>query len=141
MQQSITELNQFLQKLSYQPLQLSVGIHYGPVVMVPVDTAKPNLLLPIGDGVNLVSRVEAANHTIGSNLLISESVLQFVQDKAEIDRGTVLPIGSRAQELGVFELIGIKGDRPAKITQEETTSSLGQRFKSFMQKFGWGKSK
>jgi adenylate cyclase len=46
MLKAVKELNAFLEQLSYQPLNLSIGIHYGEAVLVPVDSNKPNFVTP-----------------------------------------------------------------------------------------------
>ena len=148
MLKSINELNAYLEQLSYRPLNLSIGIHYGTTVLVPVDASKPNIVTPLGDAANLVARIEAANREVGSELLVTEAVYAVIKDKAVINRsGTInFATGSAATaatDFKVFEVIKINGEPPTLITKEEESTSRPNKIFGFIQKFSssWRKSK
>ncbi len=136
MQQAMLELNQFLQTLSYQPLALTIGVHYGPVVLVAVDPARPGLVSPLGDAVNIATLVEAANKNAGTHLLISGQVYESLGEQVQIQRTGKLtrPEG----DLSLIEVIGIRGTPPS-ITPSAATSpealTLSQRVTAFMNRF------
>jgi adenylate cyclase len=128
----IDELNIFLKKLSYEPLNISIGIHYGKAVLIPIDPSNPNLLTPLGDIVTSVHRVEATNQEVGSNLLVSESVYNQIKDKATIDRSGSYTI--HKTEFKVYEVTGMQGSPPV-ITKAKEVPPAPKRFMSFLQKF------
>ena len=130
---TIAELNVFLKKLSYNPLNVSIGIHYGAAVLIPIDPSKPNVLTPLGDIVNSVGRIEAAHQEVGSDLLISESVYNQVKDKAIINRNGNFSLGKT--EFKVYEVTGMQGNPPKVAKAQESTAPAPKRFMSFLQKF------
>jgi adenylate cyclase len=129
---TIEELNVFLKKLSYRPLNVSIGIHYGTSVLIPVNPSNPKVLTPLGDVVSLVGRIEANNQEIGSNLLVSESVYNQVKDKATIDRNSNVTF--HKTEVTVYEITGMQGS-PPKVSKVEEVLPVPKRFMSFLQKF------
>ncbi len=48
MLQAVQDLNANLETLSYSPLTLNIGIHYGPAVLVPVNPNRPTMLSAVG---------------------------------------------------------------------------------------------
>ena len=143
----VEELNIYLERLSYPPVYLSIGIHYGPVVLVPIETHKESgKYTLVGDTVNLVSRIEGINRELGSELLISGDVYNQVSQKVTINRTYTLKSVSKNKEYPIFEVTSITGDAPTIIETVEVMrvkGSLGKRIKSFMQKFSssWSKPK
>jgi adenylate cyclase len=129
---AIEELNVFLKKLSYNPLNVSIGIHYGTAVLIPIDVNSSNIQTPLGDTASLVSQVEATNRKVGSNLLVSESVYQQVKDKAKINRNGNFTIDGN--EFKVFEVTEMHGTAPT-FTKAEESSPAPKRFMSFLKKF------
>jgi len=139
MLKAVKELNVFLEQLSYRPLQLSIGIHYGTAVLVPVDATRPNVVTPLGDAANVVGRIEAANKEVGSDLLVSEAVYNQIKASATVARGLNISFGK--SEFKVFEVTAIAGNAP-KVSKEVTVPAP-KRMLSFLQKFAgvWGKNK
>ncbi|KGF72728.1 adenylate cyclase [Neosynechococcus sphagnicola sy1] len=143
MLRAIRELNDYLKQLSYQPLQLTLGVHYGPAVIVPVDPSRPSLITAAGNAVNLVSRIEAANREVGSQLLVSEAAYAQIQAEAAVNRHQTIAISGSRSGLQVYEVVGMKGEPPVKLEKADPSMPLTKRVMSFMQKFAgsWGKNK
>ncbi|NJM28399.1 MAG: adenylate/guanylate cyclase domain-containing protein [Pseudanabaena sp. RU_4_16] len=137
-------LNVRLEQLSYKPIKVSIGVHYGSVMLVSVDPANPNLVTPIGDAVNLVNRIETTNKKVGSEFLISESVYNQVKDKAKINRSyNMSPKEDAANYQTIYEVVGMNGEAPPKVVKIENSVPIKKRIFSFVQKFSsvWGKPK
>jgi len=138
MLQAMVELNQFLQTLSYQPLQLTIGIHLGPVVLVAVDPTRPDFVSPFGEAVNIATLIESANKNAGTSLLVSGDAYQAVKEMAQVQRTGRL---ARAEgDLSLFEVTAISGEPPLlPVTPTPTTApaspSLGQRVSAFINRF------
>ncbi len=130
--EKVAELNVFLEKLAYQPLNVSIGIHYDTSILIPIDANNPDIVTPVGDVVKSVSRVEAANQTVGSDLLVSKSVYNQIKDKVTIDRHSSFNI--REHEFKVYEVTGIQGNSP-QVNKVEEVLPAPKRFMSFLQKF------
>jgi adenylate cyclase len=130
--QKIEELNIFLKKLAYQPLNISIGIHYGASVLIPLDANNSNVFTPLGAIANSVSRIEAVNQEVGSNLLVSESIYKQIKEKATIDREGSFTL--HKTNFKVYEVTGMQGNPPQVIKVAEVVPAP-KRFMSFLQKF------
>ncbi len=143
---AIDELNTFLEQLSYKPLQLSIGIHYGLAVLVPVDPSRPELSSPLGENVDLVNRAEAANREFGSKLLVTEAAYKKIKNEAEINQTQTISLegdstnasaksvnipASLPASLIVYEVTKMNGSQPIKSTEGEPKNKLF----AFIQKY------
>ncbi len=147
MLKAITELNIYLAQLSYRPLNLSIGIHYGTAVLVPVDPSKPNIITPLGDAANLAGRIESANREVGSELLVSEAIYKLIKDKAVINRSGIVNFASgpspESRDFKVYEVTKMNSETSAKIKKSEELTTRKNKIFSFIQKFSnsWRKPK
>ena len=57
------------------PVKISVGVHYGPVVVGDVGSARRMELAVIGDAVNVAARLETATRALGVGAAISEEAM------------------------------------------------------------------
>lgn len=73
-------------------VRLSVGVHFGPVVMGDVGSERRLEFAVVGDTVNVASRLEESTRTVGSRLIVSEALMRAVQD-AEPDDLAALRAG------------------------------------------------
>jgi adenylate cyclase len=149
MVQAVEELNAHFQTLSYQPLRLSIGIHYGSVLKVAIANRKKansstdsNTVL--GMSVILANQIEAANRQIGTTLLVSDQVYNQVQAQAVVSKQSSIRISARLGDLNIYEITKMEGEIPFKLKlDEQITEGLPNRMLAFVQKFssGWGKKK
>ncbi len=137
MLRSVKELNGYLEQLSYHPLNLSIGIHYGPAVLVPVDPTRSSLVSAIGKAVSFVGKVEAANQDLKTELLVSEAVFDRIRDHAVVNQTSLL--NAAGDRDTVYEIVAMQGDPPAKV-ESSSQHSLAKRLSDFLQKFAnsWG---
>jgi adenylate cyclase len=70
------------------PIQISVGLHYGPVVVGNIGTDRRLEFAVVGDTVNVASRLEALTREIGSAAAISRAAAEAAreEDAAEADQ-------------------------------------------------------
>ena len=134
--EAVKELNIFLEKMSYQPINLSVAIHYGPTVFVPVGDNKKSFLTALGDNANFIHNLEKTGQEQGIQLLVSNTVYPFVMDKAVMGR----KVNSSLDNSESYEITEMVGERPQFTKAESGTTQ--QKIFSFVQKFSsfWKKS-
>ncbi|HIK32912.1 MAG TPA: adenylate/guanylate cyclase domain-containing protein [Oscillatoriales cyanobacterium M59_W2019_021] len=138
MLKALQELNSDLSKLSYNPLNLSIGVHYGTAIILPVScSAGMQRITALGRAIEVVGRVESANRKLGSELLVSNSIYKRLPQPPVIHRHGEIDVTKKGTKYPVFEVIQMVGDppeKPEKTTEQNTP--LGQRIAAFMQKFG-----
>lgn len=62
------------------PIRLSVGLHYGPVVLGDIGTERRLEYAVLGDTVNVAARLEAQTRSLGYRMLVSADVLGAAQE-------------------------------------------------------------
>jgi adenylate cyclase len=85
-------------------LPTRIGLHAGLLLLDNIGTEDHFEYAPVGDVVNTVSRIEALNKRIGTDILASNTVLDGTQGVASREVGTFL-LGGKTQPVVIFELL------------------------------------
>jgi adenylate cyclase len=107
---AIDEWNKERAKAGQPPVQLSVGIHYGKVVLGNIGAERRLEFAVLGDTVNVASRLENLTRERACSAIVSDDLVQAVRCQTD-ERSEVLLAGFRkeeAQELrGRQSLLGV----------------------------------
>ncbi len=100
------------------PIQIGVGLQYGPVVLGDVGTQDFVEFTVIGDTVNTASRLQKATRALHCDLVVGQDLVNAIQVENEFENfGKLLEL---LQKHGGFEIPG--RDKPVEIWTSTTAS-------------------
>ena len=125
MRKALMELNDKFQKEGISPIRIGCGINSGPVIAGQIGSQKRLEFTVIGDTVNLASRIEYLNKEFGSDILISESTFDALND--EFDCVPMKPISVRGKTnlQKTYAVLGKKTDLQRPKSLSELRATLG----------------
>lgn len=94
MQETIAEWNEMRSEKALSLVKLSIGLHYGEVVLGDIGSERRMEFAVLGDVVNVSSRLEALTRTVGASVVASEMVMAAAGEDAVQKAGFEL-IGSQ----------------------------------------------
>lgn len=104
MQKALVRLNEELQRESYSPISIGVGLHTGEATIGYIGSDKRSEYTAIGDTVNLAARLE--QNAKSGQILISEATARVCQceDTVSFIPHKPLTVKNRTQPVSLFEV-------------------------------------
>ncbi len=105
MQLAMVPVNQKMKELGLPQLEMGIGINTGEVVVGNIGSEKRAKYGVVGSAVNLTYRIES--HTIGGQILISESTLKAAGASVRIDGKKQVQSKGIKEPITIYEVGGI----------------------------------
>jgi len=109
MRTGLDTYNKQLAKKLNQKLGLGVGIHKGQVIAGVIGSRTLKEYTVIGDVVNTASRIEGLTRKHKVDILISESVMQGLDESFLLREMPALPVKGKTQDIVTWTVDGIRG--------------------------------
>ncbi len=93
----LDEWNRARRQSGQQPVDLSIGVHYGDVILGDIGSERRMEFATLGDTVNVASRLEAMTRDLSVETVVSEDLVSAVR-QAKTGDGNELLDGLKAQE-------------------------------------------
>ncbi|MEN9221056.1 MAG: adenylate/guanylate cyclase domain-containing protein [Thermostichus sp. BF3_bins_97] len=106
--QSVAELNTTLRELSYPEVNLTLGIHYGPTILLNVDPQDPQRVSAFGKSVNFATWLESANVELNTKLLVSAPVYQTIREHVSQLEIHKLQSSTRSKPIRLYEIRSVQ---------------------------------
>lgn len=107
---ALKEINLYAKQQLDHEFKIGIGIHYGDVIVGELGHHSNAAFTLIGDAVNQASRVESMTKKAGVEILISETVYQYVKDYIKVGKHFKAPLKGKSGEFHLFEVLDIDND-------------------------------
>ena len=99
----IEEWNAARRETGAEPIKVSIGLHYGSVVLGDIGSERRLEYAVLGDAVNVASRLEVLTRTLGVGMVTSDDLVTAIRHDADADSIELL---SSLDSAGVQHLRG-----------------------------------
>lgn len=93
MQKTMAEWNSLRAQQGLQPILLSVGLHYGDVILGDIGSERRLEYAVLGDVVNVSSRLETLSRKLNASIVVSEEVVQAAGGKKAVTNAGLKSVG------------------------------------------------
>ena len=103
------DINDYVRMIYSHTFQVRVGIGLGEVIFGLMGGESSARETVVGDVVNTASRLESANKTTGTNILVSAGIQAKTVDTVEYGRRFELSLPGKTGQIAAYEVIGLSG--------------------------------
>jgi len=126
MLQALQGLNTNLSKEFGITFEVGIGAHFGPIIVGEIGHPSYRQFGVIGDAINIASRIEGMNTTLGTKFLVSEDLFSQIPGVPVEGRRTQALLKGKQGAFPLMEVMGFAPPDPALLVQETVGILLQQ---------------
>lgn len=106
MRQALEKLNEIREGRGQVPIKIGIGLHRGEAISGTIGSDERMEYTVIGDTVNQASRIESSTKAFGTDLLISNTLAEFVQDEFICEEAGRVEVKGKTEPLTLYKVRG-----------------------------------
>lgn len=106
MRVALLELNELRKSRGQHPIKIGVGLHCGDAIVGKIGAVERSNLTVIGDTVNQASRIEASTKAFGTDLLLSQEMVDRVKEFFVLEYAGSAEVKGKAEPLKMYKVRG-----------------------------------
>ena len=106
MRMALAELNELRISRNQDPIRIGMGLHAGDAISGTIGSNERMEYTVIGNTVNTASRVEASTKSFGADLLITEQVLEKLNDSFTVNLAGAAEVKGRTEAIKMYKVSG-----------------------------------
>ncbi len=123
MRADLAELNELRKQRNQPVLKIGMGLNTGQLIAGNIGSNEKMEYTVIGDAVNLASRIESMTKEYGTDLLISSSVYQNIQNRFIVETAGSTYVKGKAEAIEIYKVKGYVDEAGQSVLVETAYSS------------------